>query len=154
MGEDDNTRKTLMKAIAVFLQKVLPEPATPRTETVAKKKKKEEEHPPLLPSRHFDVGTQTEPIAISSTSAVYDAPKPTFNLYNRRRHLDTRYRIKKDVHSFKVGDSTVLVDTDSDITIRGKEFRWTTGMWELLTRRIMDRRKITTDDLKKNKKFD
>jgi len=37
MGEADITRKMRMKAIADFLQKVLPEPASPRTETVAKK---------------------------------------------------------------------------------------------------------------------
>jgi len=44
-----------------------------------------------------------------------------------RRHLDTRYGIRKDGDSFKMGDSTVLVDTDIDITIKGKEFRGTTG---------------------------
>jgi len=38
----------------------------------------------------------------------------------RRRHLQPRYGIRKDGDSFKIGDSTVLVDTDSDITIKGK----------------------------------
>ena len=52
-----------------------------------------------------------------------------------------------------MGDSTVLVDTVSDITIKGKEFRVTTGLWEQLTRKTFDRRKITTDDLKKYKKI-
>jgi len=65
-----------------------------------------------------------------------------------RRHLDTRYGIRKDGDSFKMSDSTVLVDTDSDITIKGKQLRETTGLWELLTRKTVDRRKITTDDLK------
>jgi len=75
-------------------------------------------------------------------------------LSNRRRsHLDTQYGIRKDGDSFKIGDSTVLVDTDSDITIRGKEFRGTTALWELLTRKSVGRRKITTDDLKKYKKI-
>jgi len=75
-------------------------------------------------------------------------------LYNRRRrHLDTRYGFRKDGDSLKIGDSTVLVDTDSDITIRGKEFRGTTGLWELLTRKSVDRRKITTDDVKNYKKI-
>jgi len=40
MGETDITRKRLMKAILDFLQKVLPEPASHRTGTVAKRKKK------------------------------------------------------------------------------------------------------------------
>jgi len=47
----------------------------------------------------------------------------------------------------------VLVDTDSDITINGKEFRGTKGLWELLTRKSVDRRKIPTDDLKNYKKL-
>jgi len=71
------------------------------------------------------------------------------HLSNRhRRHLDTPYGIRKDGDSFKLGDSTLLVDTDSDITIKGKVFRGTTGLWELLTRKTVDRRNITTDDLK------
>jgi len=52
-----------------------------------------------------------------------------------------------------MGDSTLLVDTDSDITIKGKEFRATTGLWKLLTRKTVDRRKFTTDNLKKYKKI-
>jgi len=52
-----------------------------------------------------------------------------------------------------MGISTVLVDTDSDITIKGKEFRGTTGLLELLKRKAVDRRKITTYDLKKYKKI-
>jgi len=52
-----------------------------------------------------------------------------------------------------MGDSTVLVDTESDITIKGKEFRGTAGLWELLKRKCVNRRKITTDDLKKYKKI-
>ena len=42
-------------------------------------------------------------------------------LSNRhRRHLDTRYGIRKDGYSFKTVDSIVLVDTDSDIRLREK----------------------------------
>jgi len=203
MGEADITRKARMKAIADFLQKVLPEPASSsHTETAAKKNKKEQPH---LPSLHFEVGTQTEVEAIPSTSssapaALYETPKPRFTIgqisddnddddddnddddfvkgdtrasvrerenvgsiaspyiltylsKRHRRHLDTRYCIRKHGDSFKMGDSTVLVDTDSGITIRGKEFIGTTGLWELLTRKNMDRRKITTDHLKKYKKI-
>jgi len=75
LGEAEITRKTRKQAIADFLQKVLPEHASSRTETVVKKKKKQ---PPTLPSRDFDVGTKTEPVAIPSTSAVYETPKPSF----------------------------------------------------------------------------
>ena len=68
MVEADITRKTRMKAIADILQKVLPERASPCTETVVKEKKKNQSPP--MPLRHFDDGTQTEQVAIPSTSAV------------------------------------------------------------------------------------
>jgi len=83
MGEADITRKTRMKAIANFLQKVLRELASsPRTETDAKKKKKKKKkkQPTRRPSRYFEVGTQTEPVAIPSTSVVYETPKPRFTI--------------------------------------------------------------------------
>jgi len=73
-------------------------------------------------------------------------------LYNRR-YLDTQYDLRKDGDSFKIGDTTVLVDPDSDITIKGREFKATTGLWELLTRKNVDRKTITTDDLRKYKKI-
>ena len=47
-----------------------------------------------------------------------------------RRFLDTQYGIPKVGDSFMIGDSAVLVDTDSDITIKGQEFRGTKGLWE------------------------
>ena len=43
-------------------------------------------------------------------------------LYNRR-YLDTQYGLRKDGDSFKIGDSAVLVDPDSNITIKGREIR-------------------------------
>jgi len=68
MGVTDITRKMRLNAIPDFLQKVLPEPASPRIETVVKKKKKQL---PPLPWRNFGVGTQTDPVAKTSASAVY-----------------------------------------------------------------------------------
>ena len=50
-------------------------------------------------------------------------------------------------------DSAVLVNTDSDITIKGQEFRGAKGLWELLTRKNVNRKHIMTDDLKKYKKI-
>ena len=47
----------------------------------------------------------------------------------------------------------MLEDTDTDITIKGKEFRRTTGFWELLALQSVVRVKITTDNLKKYKKI-
>jgi len=73
-------------------------------------------------------------------------------LYNRR-YLDTQYGLRKNGDSFKIGDSAVLVDPNSNITIKGREFSGTTGLWELLTLKNVDRKNITTDDLKKYKKI-
>ena len=55
----------------------------------------------------------------------------------RRRHLVQDRRFHSDL------------DTHSDITITGKEFRGTTGLWELFKRMNVYRREITTADLKK-----
>ena len=44
--------------------------------------------------------------------------------YNKR-FLDTQYGIRKVGDSFMIGDSAILVDTDSDITIKGEESRGT-----------------------------
>ena len=54
---------------------------------------------------------------------------------------------------FMIGDSPLTVDDDSDITIKGKDFRGTQGLWELLTRRKVQWDKITTDYLKAYKKI-
>jgi len=72
--------------------------------------------------------------------------------YNKR-FLDKQYGIRKVGDSFMIGDSAILVDTDSDITIKGQEFRGTKGLWKLLTRKNVNRKHITTDDLKKYKKI-
>jgi len=52
-----------------------------------------------------------------------------------------------------IDDIVVLVDTDSDIRIKGQEFRGTKGSWELLTSKKVNRKLITTEDLKKYKKI-
>ena len=85
---------------------------------------------------------------VGTTASPYIVPY----FYNRR-FLDTQYGIRKVGNSFMIGDSAVLVDTDSDITIKGQEFRGTKGLWELLTRKKVNRKLITSDDLKKYKKI-
>jgi len=72
--------------------------------------------------------------------------------YNRR-FLDTQYGTRKVGDSFMIGDSAVLVDTDSDVTIKGQEFRGTKGLWELLKRKNVNRKLITTNDLKNIRKY-
>jgi len=50
---------------------------------------------------------------------------PTTNPYilpyfYNRRYLDTQYGIRKDGESFKIGETTTLVYTDSNKTFKGK----------------------------------
>jgi len=66
------------------------------------KKKKKQPPPPPLPSRYFDVGTQTEPVAIPSTAAVYDTPKSRF----------TFGEISDD-------DDDDDVDDDNEVSVKG-----------------------------------
>ena len=52
-----------------------------------------------------------------------------------------------------IGDSPLIVDSYSEITIKGKRFRGTLGLWELLTRRKKQRDIFTTDDFRGYKKI-
>ena len=47
----------------------------------------------------------------------------------KRRFLDTQYGIRKDGDTFKIGDSSVLVVQDGEITIKENEFRGSEGVW-------------------------
>ena len=49
---------------------------------------------------------------------------------------------------FMIGDSTIVVDTDGDITIKERVFKGSKGLWELLTRKIVNTEFITKDNLK------
>ena len=50
-----------------------------------------------------------------------------------------------------IGDSRVGVDSDGNIHIKNVEFPATKGLWELLTRKMVDKKSITRDDLKQYK---
>jgi hypothetical protein len=47
----------------------------------------------------------------------------------------------------------VLVDQDFDITIKENEFRGSEGLWELLTRKRVNKDNVTSDDRRKYKKI-
>jgi hypothetical protein len=73
-------------------------------------------------------------------------------VYNGR-FLDTQYGIRKEVDTFQIGDSPVLVDHDVDIKIKENEFRGSEGLWQLLTRKNVNKEHVTSDDLRKYKKI-
>ena len=47
-----------------------------------------------------------------------------------------------------IGYSSVFKDLDDNITIKGKEFRVTEWLWELLTRKNVNKQLIGKKDLK------
>ena len=72
--------------------------------------------------------------------------------YNKR-FLPTQYGILKGGDSFILDYSAILADTDSVIPIKGQEFRGAKRLWELLTSKNINRKLITTDDVKKYTKI-
>ena len=51
------------------------------------------------------------------------------------------------------GDSPLIVNEVSDITMKGKRFKGTLGLWDLLTSRNVLRDLITSDDMRAYKKI-
>ena len=71
----------------------------------------------------------------------------------KRRFLDTQYDVRKDGDMFMIGDSPIVVDTDSVITTKERVFKGLKGLWELLTQKKVNTEFITKDDLKTYKKI-
>jgi len=72
---------------------------------------------------------------------------------NKRRFHDTQYGVRKNGEIFMTGDSTNVVDTSGDITIKDRVFKGTKGLWELLSRKKVNTEFITKDELKSYKKI-
>jgi len=85
---------------------------------------------------------------VVSVASAYLMP----NVY-KRRLLDTEYGIRRDGDIFNIGDSSVLVDQDGDITMKEKKFRVSEGLWELLTLKKVNKEHVTSDDLRTYKKI-
>jgi len=47
-----------------------------------------------------------------------------------------------------IGDSPVFIDPDDNITIKGRVFRGTEGLWELLTRKNVNTQLVGKEGLK------
>jgi len=65
--------------------------------------------------------------------------------------LDAEYGLRKEGDKFYIGNSEVTVDKYSDFHIKDKHFQGTRGLWELLTRKRINKALVTTDDLKRYK---
>jgi hypothetical protein len=67
---------------------------------------------------------------------------------SKKRSLDAVYGIRRDGDVFIIGDSQVGVDRDGNIHINNVDFPATKGLWELLTRKRVDKHSVTTADIK------
>ena len=65
--------------------------------------------------------------------------------------LDTQYGIRREGDNFKIGSSTVTMDNMSNITIKGKQFKGTEGLWKLLTRKNVNYNSLDKNDLQSYK---
>jgi len=72
---------------------------------------------------------------------------------NKRRFLNTQYGVRKDGDIFKIGDSSIGVDTGGDIMIKERIFKESKGLCELLTSKKVNTDFIPKNDLKTYKKI-
>ena len=169
--EDELERKARVKAVADFLKSVLPRSSPPppspppvvhQRQTTPTQTEVRVATPPTVPVGEIYETPKRRPDddedddeGVDDDEDVADAQEygPVADSYlnpylHKRSFLDTQYVIRKEGVVFIIGDSQLSVDRDSDITIKGKHFRGTQGLWELLTCRMIQRDKLTTDDLR------
>jgi hypothetical protein len=71
----------------------------------------------------------------------------------KRGVLDSEYGLRKEGNKFFIGNSDVTVDTNSDLYIKDKHFRGTRDFWKLLTRKIINNKPVTADEMKQYKRI-
>jgi hypothetical protein len=71
------------------------------------------------------------------------------NICFYKRFLDKQYDIKKGADgTFMIGNATLSVENESNITIYDKQYTSTRGLWEPLTRKNVKKDIVTTRDMK------
>jgi len=67
----------------------------------------------------------------------------------RARNVDKDFGIRREADgSFKIGNSTVEIDPQSNVYVQGKMYEGTPGLFELLTRKKVNHSLVSTNDLK------
>lgn len=70
------------------------------------------------------------------------------------RTLDTVLGIRRDDEgTFMIGDSPVTVDEGGDVTVAEVTYEGTEGLWELLTKKKVDRSLIMQADMNEYKRI-
>ena len=72
----------------------------------------------------------------------------------RSGNLDRDFGLRRDADgSFRIGNAEVVTDQASNVFVKGKSFRGTRGLFELLTRKKVDQSFITIRDLQSYREF-
>ena len=72
--------------------------------------------------------------------------KPALEYYlSLRNNVDKYYGIRKKGDGYVMGDSNVVIDTDSNIIVRDQRFKGTPGLWQLIM--LNKPREFTKEDL-------
>ena len=75
-----------------------------------------------------------------------DYAKPALDYYlSLRNNVDKYYGIQKKGDGYVMGDSNVVIDTDSNIIVRDQRFKGTPGLWQLIM--LNKPREFTKEDL-------
>ena len=74
---------------------------------------------------------------------------PYFSAYvYRKGNLDRDYGMRRVADgSFRIGNAELVIVQDSNVFVKGKSYRRTRGLFELLTRKKVDQSFITRSDL-------
>jgi hypothetical protein len=67
------------------------------------------------------------------------------------RFRDKQYGIPKEGNTLMIGNSVVDLDTPGVITVKGRQFKLTMGLWELLSRNDVDTGTISPNDMQRYK---
>ena len=161
--EDAIGRKALMKAIADFVKAVLPETTKislhkieSSVQTSSSSPSIAGRHLPSLSGEVFETGPTT---TTTSDDVKGEVSKSDVHAYARKYFgevaspylspfihekgmLDVDYGLRKVGDKFYIGNSAVRVDSDSNLYIHNKRFKGTRGLWELLTRKIVNQKLV------------
>jgi hypothetical protein len=168
-------RKALMKAIADFVKAILPETTKiplPKVEssvqTSFSSSSIARRHLPMLSGEEEEV-FETGPTTTTTSDDDDDddeieVRKSDVQAYARKSYGDVAspymepfihetgtlvvgYGLRKVGDKFYIGNSVVTVDKDINFHIQNKRFKGTRGLWELLTRKIVEKKLVTNKDL-------
>jgi hypothetical protein len=169
IAESTVERKALMQAIFNFIKEVLPNATlvntyTPKRESVelgTQNVTDQSTAPPYeTPISCILIDTSDDDAGAVSEEDVRTFPKKSFGaiaspylslFVHKRGVLDIEYGLRKEGDNSFIGNSDVTVDTNSDLYIKDKHFRGTPGLWELLTRKSVNKKLVSADDIKRYK---